>query len=491
MMEMRVRNLGLCCLLAAVSLAGGCGGEIGPPPHNLTEYRQYHGGQQHPYPRFVILQHNLQRVLDGQRSIEERVESLRLVDHLGGEDPSVRTSIAAILAETEAPAELHRAALSFLMKRDFPDLAAHLMKAWPAISSDDQLRQTALGWLSRNPDPRVLGEVVKLWAKEPSPTGPVELRFRLVVEKISGKTWDVALLDALNTPVFFARGSAMEVLSRRLSAAHLALRVSQMKPKTRPMLTLQFFVDRFGYLPQSREQLVSSVIILQTRRDMLPYAEQLSNNWQQNERYKFDIRDFHLLSGLARDPLRQKLQRRQLTDAITDALGRRQHALNGRITSRGSFGWLSSKLTMVDLWNVYLLNEMVGRPRVQLAVRIMADGDRVDKRSRWGGLIFYENGQAEAKLYTPDRSVGEDDMAYVPTKRLISDGRDSMCRFVAHFEKICNGSLAGPTKQELLDAKRDNYYGLVLTSISDRLFSAHYYNPQGQVVSLGLLPFKR
>ncbi len=491
MMAMKVRKLGVCWLLAAVSLVGGCAGGIGPPPHNLTEYREYYGRQQHPYPRFTILQHNLQRVLDGERSIEERLESLRLADHLGGEDPAVRTSIAAILAEPEAPVELHRAALAFLMKRDFPDLAGHLMKAWPALSSDDQLRQTALGWLSRNPDPRVLGKVVKLWAKEPSATGPVELRFRQVVEKISGKTWDVTLLDALNMPVFFARGSAMEVLSRRLGAGHLSLRISRMKAKTRPMLTLQFFFDRFGYLPQNGEQLVSSVIIWQTRRDMLPYAEQLSNKWQQNERYRFDIRDFHLLSRLARDPLRKKLQRGQLADGLTDVLGRRQHALNGRITSRGSFSWMASKLTMMDLWNIYLLDEMLGRSRVQLAVRIMVDGDRVDKRSRWGGLIFYENGQAEAKLYPPDRSAGENDMAYAPTKRLIGDGRDSMCRFVAHFEKVSNVSLAGPTKQELLEGRRGNYYGLVLTSISDRQFSAHYYNPRGQVVSLGVLPFKK
>ena len=108
-----------------------------------------------------------------------------------------------------------------------------------------------------------------------------------------------------------------------------------------------------------------------------------------------------------------------------------------------------------------------------------------------GGLVFYENGQAEAKLYAPDRSAGENDMAYVPTKRLIGDGRDSICRFVAHFEKVSNISLAGPTRNELLEARSQDYYALVLTSTSERRFSAHYYNPRGQVVSLGLLPFRK
>ena len=106
-------------------------------------------------------------------------------------------------------------------------------------------------------------------------------------------------------------------------------------------------------------------------------------------------------------------------------------------------------------------------------------------------MTFTTAAQAEAKLYTPDRKVGENDMAYAGTKRLIGDGRNAMCRFVAHFEKAQNVSLAGPTKGELLQSRRGNYYGLALTSISERMFSAHYYNPQGQVVSLGLYPFKK
>jgi len=412
-----------------------------------------------------------------------------LADHLGGQDPDGRDSIALVLADPKAPVELHRAALTFLMSRDHPDLAGHLMRAWPALSSDDRLRQAALDWLSRHPDPRVLAEIVKLWAKEPSATGPRESRFRLVVAKIAGKSWDRALLDGLNTPAFFARGSAIEVLSRRLTNERLCLRISRMDPKGRPMKALQFFIDRFAYLPRNRGELLAAVIILQMRRDMMPYAERLSGNWQQDERYRFNIRDFHLLSRVARDPLRDKLTRRELTDRLSRVLSRRQHALNGRITPRGNFGWLAAKLTMPDLWNIHLLNEMLSRRRVQLAMKIMADRDRMDKRSRWGGLVFYENGQGEAKLYAPDRSAGEDDTAYAPTKRLIRDGRDSMCRFVAHFEKVSNISISGPTKGELLEARRGNYYGLVVTSISERLFSAHYYNHRGQVVSLGLLPF--
>ncbi len=491
MMVARVRWISLCCLLSPLMPAGGCVQTIGRPPRNTTEYREHQRIGQRQYPKYVILQHNLQRTLDGQLSPQERVESLRLADHLGGEEPAVRSSIGSVLAEPSTPPELRHAALTFLMNRDTPDLAGHIMRAWPALSSNRELRQAALDWLSRHRSPRVLGEVVKLWARDPMTSRQNEQRFRLVVEKITGKRWDRSLLDGLNAAVFFARGSAIEILSKRLTPQDLRARVLRMTPKTHAIEALQFFIDRFDYLPRNGNELLSSVIALRQRRDALHQAEKSCQNWRSNGHYEFNIRDQHLLSRLAGDPLRKKHSRSQLKADISKALGLTEHALNGRLARHGNFDRLAVRLTMADLWNIRLLNEMLNRERVQLAIKIMAEGDRVDKRSQWGGLIFYENGQAEAKLYTPDRKAGENDMAYASTKRFIRDGRGAMCRFVAHFEKAQNVSLARPTKAELLQSRRGNYYGLVLTSISERMFSAHYYNPQGQVVSLGLYPFKK
>jgi hypothetical protein len=145
---------------------------------------------------------------------------------------------------------------------------------------------------------------------------------------------------------------------------------------------------------------------------------------------------------------------------------------------------------MADLWNIYLLNEMLSRPRVQVSLRLMANGDMADRDSAWGGLVFYQNGQAEAILYPPDPRVKGDDLVYHPTRRLITDSRDSLCRFIGHFEKVDNADRVGPTGRELADAADGNYYGLVLTRTGADSFAAHYYNPQGVVVSLGKFPLR-
>jgi hypothetical protein len=121
---------------------------------------------------------------------------------------------------------------------------------------------------------------------------------------------------------------------------------------------------------------------------------------------------------------------------------------------------------------------------------MMADRDRADTRSAWGGLIVYESGGAEARLYPPDKDAPPDNVRYIASRQMASEGRDSLCRFLAHFEKAENGERAGPTPEELAGAREGNYYGLVVTTLSPTEFCAHYFNPQGAVISLGRIAFK-
>ena len=83
-----------------------------------------------------------------------------------------------------------------------------------------------------------------------------------------------------------------------------------------------------------------------------------------------------------------------------------------------------------------------------------------------------------------------DDLIYVPANLEARYAFDALCRFHCHFEKVGNVKRAGPTAEELRQAKEDNVYALVLTSISKDVFCAHYYSPNGVVVSMGMLPFR-
>ena len=120
----------------------------------------------------------------------------------------------------------------------------------------------------------------------------------------------------------------------------------------------------------------------------------------------------------------------------------------------------------------------------------MAVRDRADRVGAWGGLVFYRNGQAEPILYPYSVRHGATDLRYVPDRRGIVHLRNALCRFNGHFEQLDNASRAGPDAEELRDARNRNFSGLILTSLPEQNVCAHYYTPQGVVVSLGKFRFR-
>jgi len=469
---------------------GGCANQIPSPPKSPAEVDLR--GQS--YPRRTIVLYNLQRALDSRLAPSKRVDSVKVIARLGAQEPELPKDLAVVLTEPDLPLQVQHAVLEFLLNEDYPDLAGHIAAALADTKPNHGLREAILVWLEQHGEPGALAEVVKVWAQEPNSTGPNEPRFRQIVERATGKQWDKSLLEAINTPSFFARGSAIEILTRRIPETLLRLRISRIRAETDTMAAVQMFIDRFGFLPTDRAELLATVSMYKTRRETLEDARRLGEAWAGDYGYQFNIRDFHLLDGLARDPLRPGFSPGQLVMELEQAFVKRRHVHYAAGSSAGLSDMFTrhvDNLTMSDLWNLYLLNEMLCRSRVHLALRIMADRDRADRRSAWGGLVFYENGQAEAKLYRLANDAGGNDLRYVPSRRAIIDGRDALCRFNAHFEKIANAERAGPSLEELHEARRGNYYGLVLTSLSKETFCAHYYNPRGIVISLGVFLFAR
>jgi len=465
------------------------------PPITVSEYDNMLRDQPQQYPRHTILLHNLQRVLDTDLPPEERMESLRLADRLGGGDPDVQAQLASILTQPGNPAPFREAVLTFLLKKDYPGLASHVTRALPQLAGQPALKEAVLTWLAQHPTPGVLSEVVKVWADEPNASAPAEAQYRQIVVTVSGKRWDRALLDALNEPGFRARGSALEVLSRRLPRDELRRQLAGMAPRTEAVEAMRAFADLFGYVPTDREQLATAAWLYRNRKGRMTAAAELAGKWQDQYRYRFNIRDFHLLSRLSSDPLRNILNRTQLVLEISRALVTREHVArrSGADDAAPSdrFADNEDRLSIADLWNLYLLNEMLTRPRIQLALRVMSLRDQSDARSAWGGLVFYENGVAEAKLYWSDKAMPADDTRYHLSAGALQQSRDALCWFHAHFRRWSNADRAGPTDEELAVAKEHNLYGLTLTSINDSRFCAHYYNPQGVVVSLGVFPFRK
>jgi hypothetical protein len=494
---MKCRTILAWVFVAAMALVAGCANQISTPPVTVDQYDQPQSSGRAAYPKKTILLYNLQRVLDTDLNTAGRINSLNLVARIGGDEPVVMEQLAGVLGNQASPPELHRAILEFLLRKNYPELAQYVIRVLPHLKDTGPLREVLLEWLTRHPTATVLSEVVKVWADQQPPNPADEKYFQQVVERVSGKPWDQALLEAVNTAGFLSRGSAVEVLARRIPAASLRPRIMEMTARTEAVVVLQSLLKQFDYLPSTGAELVAAASIYKTRQDVLPEVARLAGRWRDQYGYRFNIRDFHLLSRLSHDPRKMEVTRAQLISEMAGVLAKRRHVrhwitrstLQEDLSIR--FDKQVERLTMADLWNLYLLNDMLSRSAVQAPLRVMSEQDRADRRSAWGGQIFYNGGQAQARLYPPDAQVREDDFEYVPSSQSVAEGRNALCRFHAHFDKLANADRAGPSLEELAAARHGNYYSLVLTSLGETSFCAHYYNPRGTVISLGEFPFAR
>ena len=470
-------------------LACGCHVHPGHPPQDLGELRRWQEGHGREFTRRTVVLHNAKRVLSEEVPAGKRVESLRVLETLGATENETFAALAIGLSQPSTPQPVRLAVLTYLAKHGYPGLAEHVVAALPH-AKDPKLRSAILEWLQDNPSPNVLVAIVKLWASG-KPSEQDELRYRRVVARVTGRKWEDALLTALNAENFFARGSAIEVLAGRLSQERLSDKIAALRPQTQAVRSMQHFVEMFGYLPRTRTERLATVVAHAGGPGRLTAAAALANKWNEQYGYQFNIRDIHMLGHLASDPLRNLLLRRQLKLELSQIIAARRKSTPAgpsgkRSKFRGGilvdFDSQVEILSMVDLWNLALINGMMSRPRYRLALKIIIRRDREDVQTQWGGLIAYDQGRAEAKLYRPSARTGDD--AYVGSQRLHRDAIDCLCFFVAHFAREHDGA-TGPAKQELAFSKRHNLYGLVLTSLKNNRVNATYFNPQGIVIDLG------
>ncbi|MBI5725912.1 MAG: hypothetical protein HZA50_18275 [Planctomycetes bacterium] len=502
-MKSRKISRGLFCLAAAAmfaSLAGCVDMQTKPPPVTIAEYKSYVGSGMQTYNRQTILFHNLQRVGDSALPEAQRVDSLDVVSATAEAEPTVGQQLVVVSNDSATPSALRERINIFLRKSDIridPTIVANTQT--PKVLDPGDLKGLLEKYARDGGQITDLIDVVSRWAQQVAVNGPMEDLFRKAAVKIAGQPWPEALVASINAPDFTARGSAIDVLAHRMAVEDIGKMILRLQPKTEAMAALQVFLERFEFVPSNAGEFTAVVTMYKSSRELINDAAKLWRNWHDNYGYSFNIRDFHLLSQIARDPLREPFRatipRRKMVMDLNKAFTVRVHASCAAdpLAKEGgnTFMRVADKLTLADMWNLQLINDMLSLPRVQYALRTMSVGDRNDKTGVWGGLIFYRNGMAEALLYPPDNSQGPNDLEYVPTKRLQLDNYDAVARFNGHFEQAANGARAGPTQNELAAAKKGNFYGLVITSIGEETFAAHYYNPAGVIVSLGTFPFRK
>ena len=479
----------------ATLLACGCVEPIPAPPHTLAEYTEIQRTHPQEYATSTVMRNNIQRVLDPDLSADARIASLDLISSLVGPNGKLPAEVSTVLTQNDCPAALRKS----ILNRGVGVAAVTNGAAAAGVSNGggerlplSQLSQAPAGprrtatlrWLIEHPRREVLPDLAKLWASE-APNGADEQLFRQVVAKLGPGKWQDVLLDSLNAKKFAARGSALSVLAARGAEIDLLKRVKLMTAQTVSVQTMQTFAGKFGYIPADGGELLACVIVHSGGKDSLDAPARLAGQWKARCKYKFNIRDFHLLSNLAADPLRNKIGRDELVKQIVARLARRRHVSGGG----GPFSKQAARMTMPDLWNIVLLDEMLRRQRVALALRILADRLRAGLSSPRSGLVFYESGKASAKLYPQAADSTRGDRDHIPERELQRAGFSALAHLHTRFETVYNGDRAPTSKREVSASSQGNFYGMVVTSIDSGTFSAFYYNPDGAVVSLGLFAF--
>ncbi len=500
---MRLRqSFALFACVAAV--LGGCAGRPFPPPPRSVSQLERDRQRRPGYPRHTVALHNLQRVLDPSLSVSARLESVKVIDAVGVEDDQMLGQLAGLVREDKTPEPLRRAVLDMLISRDYPGLASHVVDILPNLEPTSPMRQNVLSWLARNGQPGTVAEVTKAWARHGQVDEETENRYRQVVGQLAKVPWDEALLAGLNDDSFMAKGSALEILAERIHPTQLRERLSRMPANSQAVSAIQAFLAHFDYLPRTADQLIAVAQLHLARREQIPAAGKLCRSWKQRDGYVFRIQDFHLLSHLAGDPLREDIRRDQLMLDLGQATRKRTHvshqpAQRGK-PAQNTFWKVTRQLSTADIWTLYLLNEMLSNRSNQMKLYLAARDDWNDTQQVYGGLIRYVHGRATtgdggpggAITYRyPNQADGRNDEFYIPDDQAIRDSRDSLCWFFPNFQKQENAERTGPDPKLLEMAVQHGMRGLVLTSLDRNRFAAHFFNPSGQVVSLGVFPFRR
>ncbi len=444
------------------------------------------------YPPVVLAKHNLQRAMDPDLTAEERTASLELAIYLDAPTSEAMAILAMIMADPETPAQLQQRILEHLLDNEYGDLTQFVVASLSQPEISESMKRTLLIWVQNNADETLLGDIVKAWADQPA-GGSNEDLYRSLTELAAGSTsWSQVLWDGLTRPSFKAKGSAFEILRTRLTADQFAQQLRLQEQAHMSIATLQAFLRGFNYIPNDRDEMLQAVYLYASEKDLINSAARVYRSWHTADNYAFNIRDLHLMGQLGLDANAFTYTRAQLRADLAGTMADNEHVPQysggeGEIDYDARFHVVDSGLTMADLWNIWLLEDYLSQEQTKRQILLLADEDLQNTATPFGGLLFLEEAKVEGRQYAAKAGANEaSDQRYVASDRLKADARDALCRFVCHFDAMDNSRRVGPTPGELDDAAEGNYYGLSITRLSKSSFTAHYYNPDGEVVSLGV-----
>lgn len=180
-----------------------------------------------------------------------------------------------------------------------------------------------------------------------------------------------------------------------------------------------------------------------------------------------------------------------LTDAELDSriegLIGGKHAMQRAAKQESLHAW-RDVLTWPDRVAVAVAARAAADDAVRAAVFALADTDRNDTSTEHGGLIVADSaGKLVVQHFAPRANERFSDTRFVASRDMINQGDEALFHFHMHAHKHNNSDYAGPSGEDIANARRLGRCSLVLTFTGEDRLNADYYQGNDVVIDLGTL----
>lgn len=149
----------------------------------------------------------------------------------------------------------------------------------------------------------------------------------------------------------------------------------------------------------------------------------------------------------------------------------------------------SPDLSWGDLMGMLAVDVALHDPEVMKRIFDQVEMDREDETTEYGGLLFVDSsGRFVAQLYPPRPQHRQGDDTFVASSDMVEQSVRALAMYHFHVMRERNSKFAGPSVEDLAQARAQGRLGVVITSINEDELNIDAFTDAPAAVDLGALP---
>ncbi len=149
----------------------------------------------------------------------------------------------------------------------------------------------------------------------------------------------------------------------------------------------------------------------------------------------------------------------------------------------------SRRLSWGDLMGMLAVDVAMHDPEVMKRIFEQVEMDRADETTEYGGLLFVDgSGRFVAQLYPPRPQHRKGDDQFVVSSDMLEQSVRALAMYHFHVMRERNSRFAGPSVEDLAQARAQGRLGVVITAINEDELNIDAYTDAPASVDLGALP---